>query len=67
MILAPIGNAFLGFFLLTVVLGLLAGAIVRSRADEHRLARAARQTRQRRRSTSASRPRTDWVAHPDAF
>lgn len=66
MTIALIGNALLGFAGLTVMLILLAGAIVRSRADEHRLATAARRTFRRRRATSAPRPRTSWVARPEA-
>jgi Tfp pilus assembly protein PilX len=69
MTLALIGNEIVGLLLLVVVLGLLAGAIMRSRTDERRLAHAARrrQTRARRRATSTARPGAGWTARPEGF
>jgi len=68
MTLALIGNALLGFAGLAVMLTLLAGAIIRSRTDEQRLARVARrQARDRRRVASPARPQARWAARPDAF
>jgi Tfp pilus assembly protein PilX len=67
MTLALIANEALGLLLLVVVLCLLAGAILRSRTDEQRLARAARrQARDRRRVASSGRPRANWAPRPDA-
>lgn len=68
MTLALIANEALGLLLLVALLTLLAGAIVRSRTDEQRLARVARrQARDRRRATSPAHPRTSWATRPDAF
>lgn len=69
MTLALIGTGILSLLLLVVVVSLLAGAIMWSRTDEHRLARAGRrrQVGERRRATSTARPRTGWAARPEGF
>jgi hypothetical protein len=66
MTLALLACAVLGLSLLAVVLTLLAGAIVRSRADRRLVVAARHRHAREHRHTATSHPHTGWVARPDA-